>query len=325
MRIRAASHAGGGGTDGLRLRGVHGPFLPAELIEDAQGSPRSPSTSSWDEGDEDAAEELLLLQSAIDKAYRLKLLQFRRAATPAAIADIRASLPPQHRPQLEAILREAAGLADGGDGLEDLGGFDALELTEEEAAALDALGDSGAVEGLPGDFFSYLSQLVPGADSEDRLETLLGQIPAELLNELQALFWEIKEFEASAADHDTDVVADRYVALSDRISALSEEVDRRQEEHDRRDRKAAAEEEQRRQQQERERGPQQQQQRRRPRGPDPPPGLFDTGSSGVGESAYASRSSGTVVGPSPATPSWQQARQQQQQRRSVAAWATGGV
>lgn len=109
-----------------------GPVQPAEF-EDASSSRQQPARP-----DEDAAEEFLLLQGAISKNYRQKLLEFRRTVTPDMLDDIRAGLPPEHHAQLELILAEAAAL-----GPEDDAALGAGEdaLTREEQLAWEVLQD----------------------------------------------------------------------------------------------------------------------------------------------------------------------------------------
>jgi hypothetical protein len=119
---------------------------PAEVVDSA--STRQPTDP------EQETEDFILLQSAISKTYRQKLLEFRRTVTPATLASMRAGLPPEHLPQLEMILREAAELGED-DEFEPFGsaagpdaGASPLELSDEEQLAMDMLRDAS----LPSDF-----------------------------------------------------------------------------------------------------------------------------------------------------------------------------
>lgn len=111
---------------------------PAEVVEPGQPA-------------EDDAEYYLMLQSAISKSYKQKLLEFRRTMTPELIDSVRASLPPEHLMQLDQILREVALLEEEesqpsvvADQSED----GPYALTPEEHVAWEVLQD----ESVPNDF-----------------------------------------------------------------------------------------------------------------------------------------------------------------------------
>lgn len=139
---------GGGGALEARQGRQAGPIQPAELV-----SPAAPQGGGDPGGDEpDEAARLLLLQAAIDKTYRARLRTFRDtvASSPAALADMRASLPPDALPQLEELLREAAAL--GAETPEERGGGPAAmareELSPEEAAVLELLEEAALPDDL---------------------------------------------------------------------------------------------------------------------------------------------------------------------------------
>jgi hypothetical protein len=75
-------------------------------------------------------EQVLLLQSAINKTYRHKLLEFRRSVTPDMLNGMRATLPPELVPELDAILREAAALSD-----DEVAEFESALAASEASAA----------------------------------------------------------------------------------------------------------------------------------------------------------------------------------------------
>lgn len=68
----------------------------------------SNSTSSSESAE--SARRMLVLQSAIDKTYRAKLRAFAREASPEALASMRASLAPEQRRQLRAVLEDVSAL-----------------------------------------------------------------------------------------------------------------------------------------------------------------------------------------------------------------------
>ncbi len=264
---------------------------PAEVIGSGSSPPTAASPQQLDEEAdllEQGEEEFLLLQSAISKTYRAKLLEFRRTMTPDVLESVRASLPPEHQPDLDLILQEVAALdseEEDEEGAHDDEGIDGLSLTAAEAAALEVLEDpmlpthflrwacfrrgsarrrfvhcllpsqrggyrwqrspinrgnpiSSAMPWMPACLRSglpcpptslptshltfspshppstlhhrrsYLSDMFPEGTSEDRMEEMLDQLPVTVLDELKALFAELKEFEA-AEDSDMDAVAQR--------------------------------------------------------------------------------------------------------------------
>ena len=129
---RAVARVTGRNEQPASLNGVQrGPVQPADFRE-------SRSRQQAAQEGEDAAEEFLLLQSAISKTYRQKLLQFRRTVTPDMLDSIRAGLPPEHHPQLEMIMREAAALGPEDDAML---GAEADALTHEEQLAWEVLQD----------------------------------------------------------------------------------------------------------------------------------------------------------------------------------------
>jgi hypothetical protein len=79
----------------------------------------------------DEQEQVLLLQSAINKTYRHKLLEFRRSVTPDMLDGMRATMPPELVPELDALLREAAALSD-----DEVAEFEAATAAAEAAAAV---------------------------------------------------------------------------------------------------------------------------------------------------------------------------------------------
>ncbi|KAI8465536.1 MAG: hypothetical protein J3K34DRAFT_84718 [Monoraphidium minutum] len=346
-RPRVRARASSGGEQPESLRGVQrGPVQPAEVVESRSGPPQQPEPPAGQWGPFQDDEAFLLIDGAISKTYRNKLLEFRRAlaASPELLEGMLASLPPEHRPQFDAILAEAAalgpddelpggpwgeegggGAAAGEEGGEDAsggggGGEDPYALTREEELAWQMLSDAS----LPADFMGYLSQMVPEGTSEEQMVELLGQLPGDVAQELQSLFLELKEFEASDG-LDMEAVAERYVELSDRIAGLTDEVDRQQDEAARAVALGEQQQQQRRQAPGQGWGPaegeqeqQQQQQQEQWRAP----GAELSGAGAVGNGSSNSGGRGVPFGPRPpggtAAPAWQQARQQ---RRSMATWA----
>ncbi|GBF98107.1 hypothetical protein Rsub_10853 [Raphidocelis subcapitata] len=332
----AAAPAGGGGqaADQRRPRSVRaqagsGARNPWDHLDGVQRGPVQPAEVVDESPAQDALseeqEQVLLLQSAINKTYRHKLLEFRRSVTPDMLNGMRATLPPELVPELDAILREAAALSD-----DEVAEFEsALAASEASAAspaaveaevlattaASEAAADGPLFEddpsqqagpyalspeervaweimqdpNIPEDFMSYLASMLPEDTSETELQQLLDRLPSGVVGELQELFVELKLFEASG-ESDMDVVSKKYMDLSNRMDRLMEEVERQE---------AAVWEETRRLQQ-----------------PGAPTAALDSRSSGGGPAP-----SGRFIGPAP--PSWQEARQQQQQqrrRRALAAW-----
>ena len=98
-----------------------GPVRPAEVVSSSTASSSSSNSSSgrppgpaqperWDEEDLKESQDFLVMQSAISKTYRRKLLEFRRSVTPDQLDGVRASLPPEHWPELDRVWREAQAL-----------------------------------------------------------------------------------------------------------------------------------------------------------------------------------------------------------------------
>jgi hypothetical protein len=161
-RARLSSRAAGGRPIEGGVGAERGPGRPGP-----SGRPQPAAQPGPELGIDD---ELLLVQSAIGKQYRAKLLEFRAAMTPEALDALRARLPPEHAAGLEEIIAEARAL-DGGDEppltaaeatsawaarkRELLAGGGAgaggLELTPAEQAAWDALQE----ETLPDDFLRW--------------------------------------------------------------------------------------------------------------------------------------------------------------------------
>jgi len=126
-----------------RFTGVQrGPVHPAEVVEPDFRSLLAAQQQEQQEALQ-SSDEFLILQSAISKTHRAKLLEFRRTMTPELVENVRASLPPQHRQDLEQILREVSEL-----GEDDEDGEGLLDLTPEEEAAWAALQDPS----VPADF-----------------------------------------------------------------------------------------------------------------------------------------------------------------------------
>ena len=105
---------------------------PAQIVATPARQPPAPLEGV------DAQEQFLFAQNAISKTYRRRLIEFRDAvaASPAALADLRASLPPDALPQLDELLREVAALNQE-DPVEAVPEYD--ELSSEEQAVLDQL------------------------------------------------------------------------------------------------------------------------------------------------------------------------------------------
>lgn len=105
------------------------------------------SSQPPDMSDLAAAQDLLLIQNAVDKTYKQKLRKFKSMMTPEWVQEMRATLPPRELQQFAALLADVEQLPD--EDTSSPSAEDDDELTPQEAAALHQLGEAMQ---LPDDF-----------------------------------------------------------------------------------------------------------------------------------------------------------------------------
>lgn len=158
--------------------------------------------------DEDADSTQQTLQQVIDKTYKDKLREFKRALTPELLAELQSSLPVDQLQPLQEMLDEMRDLP------EDDGGSEGVTLTQEEQQVIEQFSHS---LDLPEDFSSYLADMVADSDTSADLQRLLMELSAPHLEELETLYAEMRNLEQLPAEQ----VPEKYAELSRRMEALS--------------------------------------------------------------------------------------------------------
>ncbi|WIA12320.1 hypothetical protein OEZ85_012375 [Tetradesmus obliquus] len=128
-----------------------------------------------------------------------------------SLEEMARGLSPEEQESLRVVLQD----------LQDMQGSweEEEELSTEEQQLVQQLGSSQI---MPDDFSSYLMAMLPEGSGPAELQQLLQSLDPAVLQEIQSVYADLKEFEQTQMD--LDQAQERYVQLSSRIASVTARV-----------------------------------------------------------------------------------------------------